>query len=220
MELKGDGIEVARGGRLTLQAPDFTVAAGETALLRGPNGSGKSTLLRALAGFLPLARGEATLDGLRLSKDRDGFAERIAYAGHLDAVKPALTVRANLAGWADIFGAPLGRADAALERFALSHVADMPAAYCSAGQKRRLGLARLLVVDRPVWLLDEPTVSLDASAVKLFADAVAEHCGGGGIAIAATHIDLGLAAGPVIQLTPPTERAAEADDPFLSESWA
>lgn len=220
MELNAAGVEVTRGGRLTLQAPDFTVAAGQAAVLRGPNGAGKSTLLRALAGFLPLARGDAHLDGLALSNDRDGFAERIVYAGHLDAVKPALTIRGNLASWARIFGAAEGKADEALERFQLSHVADMPAAYGSAGQKRRLGLARLLVINRPLWLLDEPTVSLDTNAVGFFADVVAEHCAAGGLAIAATHIDIGLPDGPLITLSPPTERAEEADDPFLGEEWA
>ncbi|MEM8754466.1 MAG: heme ABC exporter ATP-binding protein CcmA [Pseudomonadota bacterium] len=220
MELSAEGVAVERGGRLALVAPDFRVRRGEAATLVGPNGSGKSTLLRALAGFSPLKRGDARLGDLSLSEDAEAFAEAAAYAGHLDAVKPALTVRGNLASWAAIYGSSPGRVDAALARFSLDHIAETPAAYCSAGQKRRLGLARLLVVDRSLWLLDEPTVSLDAASSVVFAEAVRDHCAGGGIAVAATHIDLGLPPGPQIELAPPRAEAAAAADPFLAGEWA
>ncbi|MEO1613358.1 MAG: heme ABC exporter ATP-binding protein CcmA, partial [Pseudomonadota bacterium] len=200
-----------------LIAPAFAISRGEAARLTGPNGAGKSTLLRALAGLLPLRSGDASFEDVFLAQDSETFAQNVAYAGHRDAVKPALTVRENLAHWAAIYGG-VG-VDAALERFSLTHIADSPAAFCSAGQQRRLGLARLMVLNRPIWLLDEPTVSLDVASVGVFADLVAAHCAKGGLAIAATHIEIGLPDGPQIQLEPPTETATTENDPFLAEGW-
>lgn len=220
MILQADPIEVERGGRLALSAPGFEVAAGQAGVLRGPNGAGKSTLLRALAGLLPMSAGDARLDGLSLKAGREEFAAHVAYAGHLDAVKPAMTVRENLAAWAALYETPATGVDPALEAFNLTAIADTSAAYCSAGQKRRLGLARLLVMNRPVWLLDEPTVSLDAASVALFAKAVSDHCAGGGVALAATHIEIGLPDGPRIDIAPPTEIAADESDPFLTGAWS
>ncbi|MEL7464026.1 MAG: heme ABC exporter ATP-binding protein CcmA [Pseudomonadota bacterium] len=217
MGLQASEISVTRGGRLALTAPAFAIAPGEAARLTGPNGAGKSTLLRALAGLLPLRSGDASFKDVSLAKDRETFAQEVAYAGHRDAVKPALTVRENLAHWAAIYGG--AGVDEALERFSLTHIADSPAAFCSAGQQRRLGLARLMVLDRPIWLLDEPTVSLDVASVGVFADLVAAHCAKGGLAIAATHIEIGLPDGPQIQLSPPTETATAEHDPFLAEGW-
>ncbi|MEX2519561.1 MAG: heme ABC exporter ATP-binding protein CcmA [Paracoccaceae bacterium] len=213
MALTVEGLAVERGGRLALVAPDFRVERGQAALIAGPNGAGKSTLLRAVAGLVRPLRGRVMLDGAGET------GQHAAYAGHLDAVKPALSVRANLASWAALYGASEG-VDAALESFGLSHIAASPAAYCSAGQKRRLGLARLLVTGRRVWLLDEPTVSLDAGASADFARIVAAHCAGGGIAVAATHVEMGLPAGPRIDLLPPAAPAADAVDPFLTGAWA
>jgi heme exporter protein A len=221
MELVAEGLACRRAGRRVFAGVSFRVGAGEAATLTGPNGAGKSTLLRLLAGFLRAEAGEARLDGLSLGRDADGFQERVAYAGHLDGVKPQLTVAENLGGWAALYGAAPGRVGTALERFGLSALADWPAATCSAGQKRRLGLARLLVAGRPLWLLDEPTVSLDAAAVATFAEVVREHLAGGGLAVAATHVPIGLEGGPAIRLAPaaPAE-AASADDPFLAGAWA
>lgn len=219
MILAADPIEVERGGRLALSAPGFEVAAGQAGVLRGPNGAGKSTLLRALAGLLPISAGDARLDGVSIHADREEFASHIAYAGHLDAVKPALSVRENLASWAALYETPLSGVDHALAAFDLTSIADTASAYCSAGQKRRLGLSRLLVTDRPVWLLDEPTVSLDAASVTLFAEAVSAHCDQGGIALAATHIEIGLPDGPRIDVAPPSEVAADENDPFLTGAW-
>lgn len=222
MDLTAEAITVERGGRLALTSPAFSVAAGCAARLVGPNGAGKSTLLRALAGLAPMRRGGARFGEFDLAKDSESFAQTVAYAGHLDAVKPAFSVSANLRSWASIYGGNVdaARIDAALTRFSLDHIADAPAGYCSAGQKRRLGLARLLVMDRPLWLLDEPTVSLDRASVEVFASAVADHCAAGGVAIAATHIDIGLPEGPVIELAPAAAEAAIASDPFLAEGWS
>ena len=212
MALVAEGVKVERGGRLALAAPDFRVERGEAAVVTGPNGAGKSTLLRAVAGLVPLAAGAIHLEGA------EAPGEAAACAGHVDAVKPALSARANLAGWAALYGG--GGVDEALERFGLAEAAEEPAGWLSAGRKRRLGLARLMVTRRRLWLLDEPTVSLDAASVAIFAGLVAEHCAAGGIALAATHLALGLPAGPEIRIEPPRAAAAAAADPFLSGAWA
>jgi heme exporter protein A len=182
-------LAVARGGVLVLQGVDFSLAAGEALVLRGPNGIGKTTLLRAVAG---LGRAEAGT----VSCDPD----TIAYAGHADGLKATLSVAENLVFWAAVFGR--AEADAALGTMNLRDLADRPAARLSAGQKRRLSLARLLVTGRPLWLLDEPTVSLDTESVALFAGAVRAHLSGGGAALMATHIDLGLPEARTLDLTP------------------
>lgn len=258
MQLVAQSLACRRAGRLVFADVAFTLAGGEAVVLRGPNGSGKSSLLRMLAGLLPVEAGDARLDDVSLRDDREGFQQNLAYAGHLDAVKPQLSVAENLRVWARLYGAPLtlprsaapanarddddderpasppiplDRVELALERLGLAGIADFPAAYCSAGQKRRLGLARLLVVDRPVWLLDEPTVSLDVDAVETFAAIVREHVEGGGLAIAATHVPLGLAHTQEIVMgtggTPSPggwdddadSGPALADDPFLEGDW-
>jgi heme exporter protein A len=225
MELVAEGLACRRAGRRVFAGLGFVVRAGEAAVLRGPNGSGKSTLLRLLAGLLPVEAGDARLGGLSLRRARDGFQERVAYAGHLDAVKPQLTVAENLRVWAALYGAAPAAVTAALDRFGLGPLADWPAAVCSAGQKRRLGLARLLVSGRPLWLLDEPTVSLDAAAAATFADAVRAHLAAGGLALAATHVPLGLEGGPEIAMGAPAgpqaaTAPARADDPFLTGAWS
>jgi heme exporter protein A len=181
VELVVSDLTVARGGVPVLSGLSFRVGAGEAALLRGPNGSGKTTLLRTLAGLQPPMAGEVSVP-----------PEEVAYAAHADGLKPTLTVTENLAFWAAIYGT--GTVGEAMERFRLADLARRPAQNLSAGQKRRLGLARLLVTGRKVWLLDEPTVSLDTGSVALFADAVQGHLAGGGIALIATHIDLGFEA--------------------------
>lgn len=220
-----EDLSCVRGGRRVFAGARFEVRPGVAAILRGPNGSGKSTLLRVLAGLLPAERGDARLGAVSLASDRDGFQERLAYAGHLDAVKTAFTVRENLAFWARFYAlpgaAPDGDADvdAALTRFELDHIADAPAGYCSAGQKRRLGLARLAVIARPVWLLDEPTVSLDARSVSTFAALVEAHVTAGGVVIAATHVDLGLSSAQSLDMSAFAPGLAAtndaAADPFL-----
>ncbi len=174
-------VACGRGGLTVLSGVSFDVAAGEAAVLRGPNGSGKTTLLRTIAGLQPAYEGEV-----------DSAADSIAYAGHVDGLKGTLSVTENLDFWAGLYGG--GGVDDALEAFDLTALRDRQAQALSAGQKRRLGLARLLVTGRPVWVLDEPTVSLDAASVALFAAVVQAHIGGGGAALMATHIDLGLEA--------------------------
>ena len=124
-----------------------------------------------------------------------------------------------MSAWAALFGSPTDSVDRALATFSLEPLADRPAAQCSAGQKRRLGLARLVVMDRPLWLLDEPTVSLDAASTEVVAELVRAHVGKGGLALIATHIDLGLGDGPLLEMSPPAPEAAR-DDAFLAGDWA
>ncbi|MEM6680121.1 MAG: heme ABC exporter ATP-binding protein CcmA [Pseudomonadota bacterium] len=244
MTLVVEDLVCRRGGRVVCGPLSFRVAPGETLLVTGPNGAGKSSLLRVLAGFIPAAEGQMRLEGSRPAAGA-ALAEQVAFAGHLDAVKPALGVAENLVLWARL-GMPLrGQGDAgaavqsALSRFGLAHMAERPAAECSAGQKRRLGLARLLLTDRPVWLLDEPTVSLDRASAALVAVLIGEHAATGGITLVTSHVDLGLASAREFSLAPtsaaapapgaPTATTAAtgatpapprpADDPFLEGSW-
>ncbi|MCE0504549.1 heme ABC exporter ATP-binding protein CcmA [Roseivivax sp. GX 12232] len=197
-------LSVARGGLPVLDGVSFALGPGEALVLRGPNGSGKTTLLRTLAGLQPPLSG--TVEG----------GEALAYAGHLDGLKSALSVTENLRFWARVFGT--GEIGPALAAFDLAGLEDRLAGNLSAGQKRRLGLARLLVTGRAVWALDEPTVSLDAGAVALFAGAVRRHLEGGGAAVIATHIDLGLPEARVLDLGPYKARRpapGSAEEAFL-----
>ena len=179
MDLILDDVGVARGGVPVLAAVSLRLGPGRALVLRGPNGIGKTTLLRCVAGLQPVLSGRI-----------GGAEDRVAYAGHADGIKPTLTVAENLTFWARVFGQ--SGIDAALDAYALEPLAWRAAGTLSAGQKRRLGLARLLVTGRPLWVLDEPTVSLDAEAVGWFAAAVRAHLAAGGSALMATHIDLGI----------------------------
>ena len=199
--LRATDLVVRRGARTIIAGLSLDVAPGDVLLLRGPNGAGKTTLLRALAGLLPVAAGSIALEGA------DGpleLAESCHYVGHRNGLKAALTVAENAAFWGAYLDPSRGEdlaagVDAALDRFGLAPLADIPAGYLSAGQQRRLALTRLVLAHRPVWLLDEPTVSLDASAA-LLAATIEAHVGAGGIAVAATHVELGLNAARELRL--------------------
>ena len=178
-----------RGGRLVFEGVSFEVAAGHALVLTGPNGAGKSSLLRQVAGLLDIEQGEIALAG---GDPERSIAELAHYAGHLDGLKPSMTAIETLRFWAAYLGGNQASADAALEAMALAPLADLPVAYLSAGQKRRLSLARLAASPRPLWLLDEPSVALDAASVEGLRGFMVTHLAQGGIIIAATHLDLGL----------------------------
>jgi len=180
-----------RGEKLVLDRVSFSVPAGGALLVTGPNGAGKSTLLRVLAGLKRLDGGRVTFDG------EADFVGRAAFLGHQDAVKPGLSVAENLAFAARIGG---GAVLAALEGVGLAALAGLPARMLSAGQKRRLALARLAVLQAPLWLLDEPTLGLDVDSVARFGVALATHRAAGGVVVAATHLPLPLEGAAVMEL--------------------
>ena len=190
MKLIADALTSIRGGRTLFSGLSFTVGGGEALLLMGPNGAGKTTLIRTITGLLGPAAGSIRLDGGSAERS---VGEQCHYVGHLNAIKSSLSVEENAAFWCGFLGGGAERIAPALSAFGLSAVRDIPAAYLSAGQKRRLGLARLLLAERPIWLLDEPTVSLDGAAQKVLARAVDTHIAQGGLVIAATHVPLAFA---------------------------
>ena len=192
--LSAENLVIERGGRRLASGLSFRVNSGEALVVTGPNGAGKSTLLRVLAGLLPQAAGTLKIEGLAADDDSDSgqFAH---YVGHADATKGALTARENLEFWGAMLrrdGAEGLSPDAALERLSIAHAATFPAAYLSAGQKRRLALARLMVAPRPLWVLDEPATALDAATQDRLAGIMKDHLGAGGLIVAATHAPLGL----------------------------
>ncbi len=198
-------LSVARGGMAVLAGVSFELLAGKVLILRGANGVGKTTVLRTLAGLQPVMAGWVEVE-----------AESLTYSGHADGLKATLTVVENLAFWAAVHGQT--DVDVAIAAMNLAALRDRRAADLSAGQKRRLGLARLRVTGRKVWLMDEPTVSLDAASVALFGAMLRGHLAAGGAAIVATHIDLGLPEAEVLDLTPfraPQNHTGAFDEAFL-----
>ena len=179
MAISVKSLSVSRGGINLLQDVDIELRNGQAGILRGPNGVGKTTLLRALAGLQPFDSGKIECS-----------LEDICYSGHADGVKPTLTVQENLEFWANIFGSP--SISEVAEKFMIIDLLNSKAGNLSAGQKRRVGLSRLGLTGRQVWLLDEPTVSLDETSVKIFENIIKDHISEDGCALIATHIDLGL----------------------------
>ena len=197
MRLAGTDLECIRGGREVFSGLGFALQSGEALLVTGRNGAGKSSLLRMIAGLVHVAGGRLELqDG-----DRElTLAEQAHYLGHQDALKPSLTVAENLAFWARYLGCGGEAPQTALASVGLEALADLPAAYLSAGQRRRLSIARLLAAKRPIWLLDEPTSALDRAAQERLSELMAAHLAGGGMIVAAAHGPIGLERARELQL--------------------
>jgi heme exporter protein A len=188
-----------RGGRIVVPPLSFAASAGRALILRGPNGSGKTTLLRTIAGFLPADSGRVRILG---PAGERSSGDCFHYIGHANGIKPRLSVIENIGFWQRFYGgaADPEAAEEALDAFGLLSLAEYRAAHLSQGQGRRLGLARLLAAPRPIWLLDEPSVSLDAASTRRLETAIAKHLESGGIALVSTHLDLALGDVSVLDL--------------------
>lgn len=217
MNLSVTSLDLLRNGRPVQTGLSFEVPAGQAMFLRGPNGVGKTSLLRALAGLLPLSGGEVHLGRTSLQQDRDGFTEKVALTGHLDAVKPPLTVAETLRFWAGLHGFD-GDMNAVLEDYALTDLSERLAGRLSAGQRRRLGLARLPLTGARLWLMDEPANSLDTDSTARLGARIDRHLETGGLAVIATHINIPLQRSGSLTLSPPAPSANI--DPFLDGAFA
>lgn len=200
MHLIAEGLSASRGGEAIFEDVGFALGSGEALVVTGANGAGKSTLLRVIAGLLPVTSGEVRLEGR--GESFPSPASACHYLGHLNAMKPALTVGENLAFWQDFLGAPRLSLDAALEAVGLDGLDHLPFGVLSTGQKRRASIARLLMSYRPVWLLDEPTSGLDTASETRFTEVVKSHLAEGGIVVAATHLPLGLEGARTLRMEP------------------
>ncbi len=207
---EGAELRCVRGQRVVFDRLAFALAPGQALVLTGPNGSGKSSLLRLMAGLARPAAGRLLWDGAPIAADPEAHGARLHYVGHLDAVKPALGVRENLAGWSDLRGGATD-VDGALDRVGLGALAGLPARYLSAGQRRRLALARLFAAPAPLWLLDEPSVALDRPSVAVLIEALAAHRRGGGICIVSTNVDLAIADAATLDMPRFAVASAEPD---------
>ena len=197
----GTGLACRRGDRLVFRDLDFALAAGDALVLTGANGSGKSSLLRVMAGLTPPLLGALAWDGAAIADDPTLHHGRLHFIGHQDALKPVLSATETLSFWARIRGSGTDAVAAALARFHLEELADWPCRFLSAGQRRRLALARLLASPAPLWLLDEPTTGLDDASIADLGAAIAEHRAGGGMVVLATHLPLPVAAPQTLSLT-------------------
>jgi heme exporter protein A len=197
MKLIGERLSCTRGGRKLFTGLSFKVEAGQALLLLGPNGAGKTTLIRIIVGLLSPDEGRISLE---CGQAERALGEECHFIGHSNAVKSSLTVEENASFWVRFLGGTCDRVAVALETFGLASLGDIPAAYLSAGQKRRLGLARLLLADRALWLLDEPTASLDSAAQEILRGSVNRHLAAGGLVVAATHSPLGFSQSSELRL--------------------
>ena len=195
MRLTAKNLSCERGGRVVFQNLNFELSSGEFAELRGPNGAGKSSLLRLIAGLNVAEAGSLVFEG---GEAEETIAEQAHYIGHSESNKPALTVLENLKFWAELLGSDFN--PSATKHFNLDGLSDDQALLLSAGQKRRLALTRLMLAHRPIWLLDEPSVGLDAASIVLLQKQIQKHLAQGGIVLAATHTDLGIQSAGAINL--------------------
>lgn len=201
MQLTLSDLAIDRGERRLFEGLCLAAKGGDHVALRGPNGSGKTSLLRALAGLMRPASGAITLMLGGLMIDAGDRGAQVHMLGHRDGLKGPLDARSHVTYWQHLLGGR-GDCDAALARLGLERVADLPARALSAGQGRRLALARLIACPRPIWLLDEPAAALDTAGKALLDDLITAHCAAGGLTIAATHEPLGAAATQILDLAP------------------
>lgn len=201
----GNDLTCVRGERTVFQGLSFSIDAGGMLLLVGPNGSGKSSLLRLMAGLLQPAHGVIQWHDTDTREDPEAHNGRLHYVGHHDAIKPVLSVAENLRFWAEMHGGAdgaHGRVLNALDGFGIPHLADVPARFLSAGQRRRTSLARILASNAPIWLLDEPTTALDKDAIAALEGIIADHRAAGGMAIISTHSPINGEGAETLDLTP------------------
>jgi heme exporter protein A len=203
--LSATGLACLRGASEVFREVTFSVASGEALLVTGPNGAGKTSLLRTIAGLLRLSAGTLQLAG---GDPEASIGEQAHFLGHLDVLKTSPSVSENLAFWTRYLGG--GEPRPALERVGLGRLGDVPAGYLSAGQRRRLSLARLVAIARPIWLLDEPTAGLDAAAKAMLLDLAHRHLASGGMIVAATHGPFGLVDAQEITLGAASDRTGAA----------
>lgn len=192
MKLIVENLSIHRATQEIVSDISFELSEGDALIVTGENGSGKSTTLRGIAGLMPLNSGSVKLLDENGKQFEGETREYCHYLGHQNGMKPALTVRENLDFWQKFCGEPDLTIEEALEEVDLAHTINLPFSYLSAGMKRRVSIARLLVSDRPIWIVDEPTAGLDAQSVKMFTGLCHTFCEGGGILIAATHLPLGI----------------------------
>jgi heme exporter protein A len=218
MRLSAVDLACHRGGRDVFVGLSFAVASGEAMAITGRNGAGKSSLLRTIVGLVRITHGQLALEG---GDPELTIAEQAHYLGHQDALKPSLSVAENLRFWVGFLGARAVDIQPSLDAVGLDELADLPAAYLSAGQRRRLSIARLLAVKRPIWLLDEPTSTLDASAQQRLAGFMRTHLAEGGLILAASHGSIGLDGAQELRLgqATPSPLAASAPSPLVGEGW-
>jgi len=196
--LTGQDLSCIRGERLVFTGLSFRLEAGGALVLRGPNGSGKSSLLRLIAGLARPTTGVITWNRVDVATDRAAHRARLAYVGHADAVKPALTAAENLAFWSGLRGE--GNVAAALARLGLARHAQVAARFLSSGERRRLALAQLAASHAILWLLDEPTVGLDTAALAALEALIAEHRQSGGMVALSTHAEMALGQSDIVDL--------------------
>lgn len=220
-DFTGEGLVCLRGERIVFARLDFALKPGEALLLLGPNGSGKSSLLRLMAGLLRPTAGRLAWNGEPLSEDPEAHGARSRYIGHHDAIKPVLTVRENVAFWATLWGGNKATkaVPAALDAFSIGHLIEVPGRWLSAGQKRRVNLARLLAAPAPLWLLDEPTTALDRATVATLEHLLAEHRARGGMVVLSTHTEIALPGARVLQMDDYAADAGPDGEPAEIDPW-
>ena len=191
----GTSLTCERGGRRVFSGLDFNLSGGESMVIVGPNGSGKSSLLRLLAGLIKPTAGDLTWNGVGIIEDLESHCKRLQFLGHSDPVKPVFSVAENISFWASVMrgGSDVKQSTVnALKKFEISHLADIPGRFLSAGQRRRVNLARIVASPAPLWLLDEPTTSLDKETILILENIISCHCKNGGIVVISAHNEMRL----------------------------